>query len=457
MDERDIKIKLLEEEIELLKAKIVELEGRLARNSSNSSKPPSSDGLKRQKREKRTSSSREKGKRRSGGQRGHKGFTLEYAEQPDTTVEYPVEVCSCGKDLRKENPVHIIGRQEIEIPEIVPYVTEHRLEVKRCPRCEKQIQGKGPERLKAPVQYGPRIKAIVQYLHHQHLLPEKRLCEIAKDVLNLSMVSGTLARGTAQLGERLAQTVEEIAKSIKKAAVKHGDETGLRIGGKTQWVHILSTKRLTWYRVSERRKDLDPLEELRGILIHDHWRPYFKLPQVRHGLCNAHHLRELKALRDIEEEPWAKRLYKLLGVGARALRHWAGEVPKWVKRVLIIHYREIVNEGLKYHEAQPPLPREKIGRPKRRTGHNLALRLHKWERAVGRCLFLKEVPFSNNQAERDIRMVKVKQKISGGFRTQDGAKKFALIRSVLSSAVKQGLNRLELLVRAFSGHEESVK
>ena len=143
----------------------------------------------------------------------------------------------------------------------------------------------------------------------------------------------------------------------------------------------------------------------------------------------------------------------MLGVGARALRHWAGEVPKWVKRVLIIHYREIVNEGLKYHEAQPPLPREKIGRPKRRTGHNLALRLHKWERAVGRCLFLKEVPFSNNQAERDIRMVKVKQKISGGFRTQDGAKKFALIRSVLSSAVKQGLNRLELLVRAFSGYE----
>ena len=193
-------------------------------------------------------------------------------------------------------------------------VTEHRVEVKQCPQCQQKIQGSFPEEVKAPVQYGVRIKAVSAYLQHQHFIPEDRLSEALMDLYGCSMSTGTIANTSKFLGPKLSGIVEQLAAAVKAAPVKHLDETGFRIAGKTQWLHVVSTATATWYRPAAHSKDLKPLEGMTGRVIHDHWKSYFKLEGVSHGLCNAHHLRELKALEEIEQESWAKSMKQLLNL-----------------------------------------------------------------------------------------------------------------------------------------------
>jgi transposase len=237
---------------------------------------------------------------------------------------------------------------------------------------------------------------------------------------------------------------------VAKAAVRNLDETGFRISSKTQWLHTASTVALTHYRVSEKRGAV--LTSLQGgVIVHDHFKPYFSLKDVAHALCNAHHLRELKALIDIEKEPWAKKMSRLLVTAARAVRRAAEQgqsvVAERASRRIVAVYDAIVLRGLAFHEQQPALGRRPGARGKsaRRPGHNLLVRLRDFKTEVLRFLFDFAVPFTNNQAEQDIRMMKVKMKISGGFRTQSGAETFATIRSVLSTARKQGWNLLTAL------------
>jgi transposase len=237
---------------------------------------------------------------------------------------------------------------------------------------------------------------------------------------------------------------------VATARVKHMDETGFRIGGRTQWLHIFSTALLTFYRVASKRGSL--LSGVTGIVVHDHWKPYYTMKGVLHALCNAHHLRELKALVEIEKEEWARKMQRLLRRACHAV-NLAKERGERLKPPLIElfnrSYDRILKEGFSFHEAQPPLvragERKRRGRQRRRTGHNLLLRLSTRKEDVLRFLIDADVPFTNNQAERDGRMMKVKQKISGGFRSEEGANIFVTIRSVISTAKKQGWNVLETL------------
>lgn len=427
-------------------ARIAELERRLGLNSSNSGKPPSSDGLKKPP---RVSSLREPSGKKSGGQKGHPGETLRRTETPDTTIDhYPQACAACGEPLTVAMATDHVARQVFDLPEPRPLiVTEHRAHGCRCAACGTETRATFPEGVSAPVQYGKRIAAYVLYLLHYQLLPEKRLAALMADLFGVPLVSATIARISRDCAQRFQGFADAVREQVAAAAVKHMDETGFRIGGKTQWLHIASTILLTFYRVSPKRGSL--LARVTGIVVHDHWKPYYTLSGVLHALCNAHHLRELKALVEIEKEDWARKMQRLLRRACHAT-NLAREQGVPVKPGLIAlierSYDAFVAQGLAFHEAQPALAKaRRRGRPPRRVGHNLLLRLSTRKPDVLRFLTDPRVPFTNNLAEQDGRMMKLRQKISGGFRSEDGAKDFAVIRSLLSTARKQGWNLLNTL------------
>lgn len=297
-----------------------------------------------------------------------------------------------------------------------------------------------------------RIRAIASYLSNQHFIPEQRLSQLLSDLFDCSMSEKSLANINQRMAELAMPLVTQIKEKIETATVKHLDETGMRIKGKNHWLHVVSTEEDTWYRVSEKRKNIDELSRLKGVVIHDHFASYYQLEGVKHGLCNAHHLRELKALMEIEKESWANSMSKLLLVANKYKHSYEGQIPlEIVDRVEKV-YDSIVERGLEYHESLPEIiTSSNRGRKKRRTGHNLLIRLSKYKEDVLRFLREEKIPFTNNQAERDIRMMKCKQKISGSFRTMEGGQNFALIRSVISTARKQGMNILETLTQVLNG------
>jgi transposase len=427
-------------------ARIAELERRLGLNSSNSGKPPSSDGLKKPP---RVSSLREPSGKKTGGQRGHPGETLCQAEKPDATVDhYPQACAGCGEPLTAATASGHVARQVFDLPEPRPLiVTEHRAYVCRCAACGRRTQGAFPEGVSAPVQYGTRIAAFVLYLLYYQLLPEKRLAVLMADLFGVKLVTATIAGISQDYADRFRGFAGTLRDHVAAAAVKHMDETGFRIGGKTQWLHIASTVWLTFYRTAAKRGSL--LANVTGIVVHDHWKPYYTMTGVLHALCNAHHLRELKALVEIEKEDWAGKMQRLLRRACHAtnLAREQG-VPLRPALIALIErcYDGILAEGTAFHEGQPALAKtRRRGRPPRRVGHNLLLRLSTRKQDVLRFLIDPRVPFTNNLAERDGRMMKLRQKISGGFRSEHGAKDFAVMRSVLSTARKQGWNMLETL------------
>jgi transposase len=290
---------------------------------------------------------------------------------------------------------------------------------------------------------------MVVYLLHGHFLPEDRLAELMRDLFSVSVVPATIARMSRSCANRLASFVNVVRQEVCRAKVKHLDETGFRLGSKTQWLHIASTALLTFYRVCAERGSL--LADVVGIVVHDHWKPYYTMTDVLHALCNAHHLRELKALIEFDHEDWARKMQILLRRTCHAI-NLARERGVPLKPRLIAgierRYDAIVAEGLAFHQGLPALPpAARRGAPPRRDGHNLLLRLDQRRGDVLRCLRDPNVPFTNNQAEGDARMMKLRQKISGGFRAQASADDFAIIRSVLSTAKKQGWNILDTLRR----------
>jgi transposase len=345
-----------------------------------------------------------------------------------------------------------VARQVFDLPEPRPLiVTEHRAHACRCAACGRQTRADFPAGVTAPVQYGTRVAAFVLYLLHYQLLPEKRLAEAMADLFGVTLVTATIARISQEAAQRCQGFANAVRDHVAAAPLKHLDETGFRIGGKTQWLHIASTVLLTFYRISPKRGSL--LANVTGIVVHDHWKPYYTLAGVLHALCNAHHLRELKALVEIEKEDWARRMQRLLRRACHAtnLARDRG-VPLKPSLIACIErcYDAVLAEGLAFHAAQPALVAAAVaarrrGRPARRVGHNLLLRLSTRKQDVLRFLTDPRVPFTNNLVERDGRMMKLRQKISGGFRSEAGAKDFAVIRSLLSTARKQGWDLLQTL------------
>src|SRR4051812_15557231 len=371
---------LLRAENAALSARLVDLERRLGLNSSNSGKPPSSDGLKKPP---RVSSLREPSGKTTGGQTGHPGKTLRRTETPDATIHhYPAVCAGCGKPLTAATAIDHVARQVFDLPEPKPLlVTEHRAHGCRCTACGAQTRAAFPDGVSAPVQYGPRISAIVLYLLHCQLLPEKRLAILMADLFGVTLVAATITRISRDCATRCAGFADAVREMVAAAAVKHLDETGFRIGGKTQWLHIASTLWLTFYRVSPKRGSLPA--NVTGIVVHDHWKPYYTMTGVLHALCNAHHLRELKALVEIEQEDWARRMQRLLRRACHA-SNLARERGVRLKPGLIAlferGYHPTRAAGLFSHKPQPPLvpavgTGTRRGRPPRRVGHNLLLRL----------------------------------------------------------------------------------
>ncbi len=440
------------EQIAALTARVAELERQLGLNSSNSGKPPSSDGLKRPA---RTGSLREKSGKKSGGQRGHRGETLRQIETPDTVIDHYPERCpQCGEASGTAASLSHRKRQVMDLPKPQALtVTEHRAHLCACANCGAHCQADFPEGVTAPVQYGARITALAVYLRSYHFIPEDRLAELLKDMFGIGISTATIAAMEQRKAEELAPAAGAIAVKVKQSPVKHMDETGYRVGGATQWLHVAATVLLTFYRTSAKRREL--LAGVIGVIVHDHWKPYFTMQGVLHALCNAHHLRELKALMEIEKEPWAFAMSRYLRQACHAVniasRQQMTLEPRFIAW-LQARYSRIVAQGLAFHEAQPPPAhpnkgngKKPRGRRRRRTGHNLLLRLQSRKDDVLRFLIDPSVPFTNNLAERDLRMMKVRQKISGCFRTAAGARNFATLRTVLSTARKQGWSLIETL------------
>ena len=447
-----------------LRAHIAELERRLGLNSSNSGKPPSSDGLKKPS---RVSSLRERSGKKPGGQKGHKGETLRQVTDPNEVVNHYPPACSmCGVGLDPKTSVGHSARQVFDLPQPQPLVvTEHRAHDCECTACGAKTRALFPDGVNAPVQYGARITAFVIYLLHYQLLPENRLATLMVDLFGVKVATATIARMSRACAERLHGFVETVRDLVAGAPVKHMDETGFRIGGKTQWLHVASTALLTFYRVCAKRGSL--LANVVGIVVHDHWKPYYTIEGVLHALCNAHHLRELKALVEIEKEEWARKMQRLLRrachITNRARERGVPLRPRLIE-CFERRYDAILAEGLAFHETQLPLVRAAIkaggkrrGRVPRRTGHNLLLRLAKHKEDTLRFLRDPTVPFTNHQAERDGRMMKLRQKISGGFRSLQGAMDFALIRSFVSTARKQDWNIIDALSRDPSNLAKSLR
>ena len=300
---------LLRAENNLLRTENEEFKKRLNKNSHNSSKPPSSDGLSKPSKNP-TSSLREKSNNKSGGQPGHRGETLKQVEHPDKVERHELAICPlCQTSLASVNALGIVKRQVFDLPVPKVEVTEHQAEIKQCFCCNKRVMATFPLGVNSPTQYGEVVKSTALYFQQQ-FIPEDRLQETFHDLFKIDLATATLNRFSESFYETLAPFEDSVLSQVKADPVKHLDETGCRVSGKTHWLHVASTDSLTYYHVSIKRKSL--LDDLLGIVIHDHFKPYYTLPHVAHGLCNQHHLRELKALIEFDKEAWARTMQRFL-------------------------------------------------------------------------------------------------------------------------------------------------
>ncbi len=445
------------EMIASLGRRVKELEDRLAKNSRNSSKPPSSDPVKP-----KPKSLREKSGKKPGGQEGHPGRTLCLVESPDRVVIHtPAECEECGRSLAQAMALGYERRQVVDVPPLALEVTEYRAQRKRCRGCGLSITAPFPAEVSATVAYGSRVKALMVYLMEYQLLPYERTSEVLGDLFGERAPGvGTLHSALERCFLELEGTEEAIKEGLRRARVSHFDETGLRVEGEGMWVHVASTPELTHYAAHEKRgaeamKRIGILPSFSGVAVHDGLSGYRRVTErcLGHALCNAHHLRELRFVEEEHGQKWAGRMKALLLEIEEAVREEAACGRRTLRperaREFEVRYQQLLEAGLAANP--PPLRTGKRGRPKQSKGKNLVDRLDKHRSEVLRFMVDFRVPFDNNQAERDIRMVKVRQKISGCFRTMEGAAMFCRIRGYISTVRKQGGNVLAALERVFVG------
>jgi len=442
----------LEQQVSGLTARVTELEARLNKDSHNSHKPPSSDGPAKPPRPR---SLRQRSGKKSGGQAGHPGVT----RAPEVVLPHEPTVCAeCGASLAEAAEV---GRRErrqvIEIPEPRPEVTEHQAVSKTCPVCQTVTTGEFPPEVTQPVQYGSRAKAAAVYLQTYQLLPYERTVEALEDLFGLSPSEGTLTRAQATAYTRLAPVEQAIRAGLRHAQVAHVDETGIRVAGHTDWVHVMSTARLTFYAHHAKRgraafEAIGLLIGFSGRRVHDAWAPYLNLAGL-YALCNAHLLRELIGLYEDTGQAWVQKFIKLLLNMKAAVEtaQLAGqtELPARQRAGFEAAYTRFLNAGRLAHP--PPKPTGQRGRPKQTPARNLLERLVTHRQAILAFVYDSRVPFDNNQAERDLRMLKVKHKVSGCFRSPQGADQFCRIRGYISTLRKHGYSVLDGLTSVFVG------
>jgi transposase len=436
---------------------IQSLKDQLAKHSGNSGQPPSSDGLKKKPVPK---SLRVKGKRKSGGQVGHEGHTLEMSDYPDQVIYHEVDRCpACGADLSQVSVRGMEKRQVLDVPPLRLEVIEHQAEVKGCPHCGETVKGTFPTEVSQPVQYGARLKGQAVYLNVYQLLPWARLCELFQDWYGHQPSEALIWSANTTLEKQIEPTLQAIRANLVLAEVAHSDESGLRVEGRLNWLHVFSTASLTYYAVHPKRgqdalRDIGLLPAFSGRVMHDGWASYFQFDNCDHALCNAHHLRELTFVCEQYHQPWAQELFTLLLDMKAEVAQTREAMALPPERIAYYEYRydDLLRQGV---AANPPPPTglpKKRGRSKQSPPKNLLDRLATYKAETLAFIYDFRVPFDNNLAERDIRMIKVKQKVSGAFRTRAGADTFCAIRSYISTVRKHGGDVMQALYAAFVGH-----
>lgn len=438
-----------------LTARVTELERQVGRNSRNSSQPPSQDGFQKQ-----TKSLRQKSERPVGGQPGHRGATLRLREHPDQIETHAVTPCAgCGQDLQAQPALHYGRRQIFELPALTFTVTEHRSEHKVCGHCQTRTQAPFPAAVTNVCQYGSRTQAVAVYLRDYQLLPQARTSELFADLFGHRLAPGTLGTAQQTCAAALVEVEAAIKDGLQVAAVVHFDETGLSVAGQRHWLHVASTPHLTHYAAHPKRgttatTQIGILPHFHGIAVHDAWAPYWQA-ECEHGLCNAHHLRELTALVEQGGQAWAQEMKDLLCAIKRTVEQaqttGAEGLDATTHEAFVACYQALLTAGLTHNPAAEAVPGQR-GRSKQSKARNLLLRLQQRQTEVLRFMTDWRVPFDNNLAERDLRMMKVQQKISGGFRAVTGAEAFCRIRSYISTVRKHGINVLAALEQVFTGN-----
>jgi len=454
--QKDDLIVLLHGALVRLEKRVEELEGQLAKHSGNSSKPSSTDGLDKPAPKPR----RDRSGKPSGGQKGHRGTTLKRVADPDHRLDHEPERCEgCGASLEGAAVVGRRRRQVFDIPPVNVEVTEHCAITRRC-SCGACTSGTFPETVANPVQYGPRLHATVVYLAQYQLVPMGRLTELLKDLFGVSLSQGTLNNLLGRCHERLERFEAQAIEAVRAAPCAHFDESGVRVGGKLHWLHVASTALVTCYLIHARRgveamSAMGVLPGYKGYAVHDHWGPYFGLENVLHVLCNAHHLRELIYAHEQYGQSWAKWLIRALVEAHREVEaaKAAGHARLEEHAIDRIErrYRRILNKGEAELPGGPAPPAGTAGRGKRHKAANLHARLRDFMPEALGFVYDFERPFDNNLAERDVRMIKVRQKISGCFRSSEGAAVFCRIRGYVSTAKKQNRNVMVALSEALAG------
>jgi transposase len=449
--------------VEALEAENQRLRAELAKNSGNSSKPPSRDPAverSRQAEARRAKRSRDGKVRRPGKQPGSDGTTLAMVDNPDEVVVHVPAVCDgCGGSLAEAEVTATARRQVVDLPVVTPTVTEHQAQTRRCACCNTTTAAAFPDGVRAPVSYGPRVKAVVVYLLARQHIPVGRVREAMADLFGLKISAGTIDACYAEAGRRLKGFIVALVAFLRTLPVLHADETTDRIGTVTCWMHVVSTASYTLIHASATRglqavRTAGVLIGYRGIIVHDRLALYWKLTAARHGICSAHLLRDLaQAATVATQKTWAEGLAALLveiNTACDDARHRGLKtLAPSARNTFTARYDQLVADGL---AANPDPPAGRKRDTLARQSHNLAVAFRTHKKPILAFMNNLAVGMTNNQAERDLRPVKLHRKISSCFKSQAGAERFAHVRSYLSTTRKHDIPALDALTGLFTGH-----